>query len=311
MTTACHIYVKIGTMKLSRLFEIVYLLLDRKKMTTRELAEYFEVSTRTILRDIEALSIAGVPVITNKGRNGGIYIMDSFRLDKTTLSKEEQELIIFALQNITASGNIETKGTLSRLSALFNEPSPSWIDVDFSRWGQSKYDNNLFGTLRHAILKRQQIAFRYVSSTGEVSNRKVTPLRLIFKGRAWYVICVKKPNQQKIFRLSRMLEVSIAGDSDIDDIVVMPLEEIACSDSLIDLVLRFSPVVAYRVYDEFSQSEIQQDVRGYLTVTTKLPYDNWLIGFLLSFETEVEIVKPRKLKDDLLIEVRKMIDHYS
>lgn len=119
--------------------------------------------------------------------------MDSFRLDKTTLSKEEQELIIFALQNITASGNIETKGTLSRLSALFNEPSPSWIDVDFSRWGQSKYDNNLFDTLRHAILKRQQIAFRYVSSTGEVSNRKVTPLRLIFKGRAWYVICVKKP----------------------------------------------------------------------------------------------------------------------
>ena len=134
MTTACRIYVKIGTMKLSRLFEIVYLLLDRKKMTTRELAEYFEVSTRTILRDIEALSIAGVPVITDKGRNGGIYIMDSFRLDKTTLSKEEQELIIFALQNITASGNIETKGTLSRLSALFNEPSPSWIDVDFSRW---------------------------------------------------------------------------------------------------------------------------------------------------------------------------------
>ena len=76
----------------------------------------------------------------------------------------------------------------------------------------------MFDTLRHAILKRQQIAFRYVSSTGEVSNRKVTPLRLIFKGRAWYVICVKKPNQQKLFRLSRMLEVSIAGDSDIDDI---------------------------------------------------------------------------------------------
>ena len=75
-------------------------------MTTRELAEYFEVSTRTILRDIDALSIAGVPVITDKGRNGGIYIMDSLRLDKTTLSKEEQELIIFALQNITASGNI-------------------------------------------------------------------------------------------------------------------------------------------------------------------------------------------------------------
>lgn len=311
MTTVCHIYVKIGAMKLSRLFEIVYLLLDRKKMTTRELAEHFEVSTRTILRDIEVLSIAGVPVITDKGRSGGIYIMDSFRLDKTTLSKEEQKLIIFALQNIAASGNIETKGTLSRLAALFNEPSPSWIDVDFSRWGQSKCDNSLFDTLRHAILKHQQIAFRYVSSTGEMSNRKVTPLKLIFKGRAWYAVCAKKPNQQKLFRLSRMAEISIAGDSDIDDVVVMSLEEITCSGNLIDLVLRFSPAIAYRVYDEFSQSEIQQDASGYLTVTTRLPYDNWLIGFLLSFGTEVEIVKPIRLKNDLLIAVRKMIGHYS
>ena len=298
-------------MRLGRLFEIVYILLDRKKMTASMLAEHFEVSTRTILRDIETLSMAGVPVVTDKGKGGGISIMEHFRLDKTTLTKEEKQLIIFALQNIVASGNTEAKGVLSRLSSLFSEPLPDWVEVDFSRWGQSKHDNNLFDILRQAIFQRKQIAFRYASSSGKLSNRKATPLKLIFKGRAWYTVCVEKPDKQKLFRLSRMLGVSILGDSKIGDVAVETIEGMTSSDSLIDVVFRFSPEVAYRVYDEFTEDGVKQDADGWLTVATRLPYDNWLIGFLLSFGTEVEVIKPIDLKRVLFTEASKITDYYS
>lgn len=298
-------------MRLGRLFEIVYILLDGKKITASILAEHFEVSTRTILRDIETLSMAGVPVITDKGKGGGISIMKHYQLDKTTLTKEEKQLIIFALQNIVASGNTEAKGVLSRLSSLFSEPLPNWVEVDFSRWGQSKHDNNLFDILRQAILQRKQIAFRYASSSGKLSNRKATPLKLIFKGRAWYTVCVEKPDKQKLFRLSRMLGVSILGDSKIGDVAVETIEGMTSSDSLIDVVFRFSPEVAYRVYDEFTEDGVKQDADGWLTVATRLPYDNWLIGFLLSFGTEVEVIKPIDLKRVLFAEARKIAEHYS
>ena len=280
-------------------------------MTASMLAEHFEVSTRTILRDIETLSMAGVPVITDKGKGGGISIMKHYQLDKTTLTKEEKQLIIFALQNIVASGNTEAKGVLSRLSSLFSEPLPNWVEVDFSRWGQSKHDNNLFDILRQAILQRKQIAFRYASSSGKLSNRKATPLKLIFKGRAWYTVCVEKPDKQKLFRLSRMLGVSILGDSKIGDVAAETIEGMTSSDSLIDVVFRFSPEVAYRVYDEFTEDGAKQDADGWLTVATRLPYDNWLIGFLLSFGTEVEVIKPIDLKRVLFTEASKITDYYS
>ena len=87
-------------MQLNRLFEIVYILLNRKQVTARELAQRFEVSTRTIYRDIESLTEAGVPVYTNKGKGGGISLLDNFILNKSYLNTDEQQEILTALQGL-------------------------------------------------------------------------------------------------------------------------------------------------------------------------------------------------------------------
>ena len=106
-------------MKNSRLFEILYLLVEKRAVTAGELARRLEVSERTIYRDVDALSAAGIPVFTQKGQGGGIRLMDQFVLDKALLSQEQQDEILFALQATLATGGRPEDGTLSRLTALF------------------------------------------------------------------------------------------------------------------------------------------------------------------------------------------------
>lgn len=119
----------------SRLFKIVYYLLDKGHATAPELAEKFEVSVRTIYRDIDALSGAGIPIYAETGRNGGIYLMKDFVLDKVVLSEEEKEEILTALQSINTIQNIDGSQIIQKLSAMFHLNIENWIEVDFSRWG--------------------------------------------------------------------------------------------------------------------------------------------------------------------------------
>ena len=119
-------------MQINRLLEIVYILLSKKTVTAKELAGRFGVSQRTIYRDIDALSLAGIPVYTEKGKGGGISLLPGFVLNKSILSEGEQQEILSALQGLSAVSAAQTDNVLQKLSALFNTNSIGWIDVDFS-----------------------------------------------------------------------------------------------------------------------------------------------------------------------------------
>ena len=119
----------------NRLFEIVYILLQKKKTTAKELADRFEVSTRTIYRDIETLSTANIPIYASKGKDGGIGLLDKYILNKTILSEEEQNQILFALQGMKKVKGQDEKDILEKLSILFNKKINDWIKIDFSNWG--------------------------------------------------------------------------------------------------------------------------------------------------------------------------------
>ena len=139
-------------MQESRLFKIVYYLLDKGHATAPELAEKFEVSVRTIYRDIDALSGAGIPIYAETGRNGGIYLMKDFVLDKVVLSEEEKEEILTALQSINTIQNIDGSQIIQKLSAMFHLNIENWIEVDFSRWGDEGVDNEKFELLKSAVI---------------------------------------------------------------------------------------------------------------------------------------------------------------
>jgi len=114
-------------MQINRLFEIIYILLNKKSITAKELAEHFEVSVRTIYRDIDILSIAGIPIYTSQGKGGGISLLDDYVLDKSLLSEQEQKEILYALQSLTVANVPDTDKVLSKISNLFNKNKRNWI----------------------------------------------------------------------------------------------------------------------------------------------------------------------------------------
>ncbi len=283
-------------MQESRLFKILYHLLDKGQATAPELAERFEVSVRTIYRDIDALSGAGIPVYTEAGRNGGIHLLNDFVLDKAVLSEAEKQEILAALQSIHITRNMDGSRTLQKLSALFQLHSENWLEVDFSRWGNPGYDNETFELLKSAVIRHRNVKLRYAGSYEEIRERTVQPYKLVYKAKAWYLqaFCTEKQDW-RIFKLNRILELKALEEGFSLLNPPGPIETF--EGEYPKVTLRFPKEMSYRVYDEFDKAQIQRQENGDLIVSANMPEDPWLIGFLLSFGTRVDILSPAHLKE--------------
>lgn len=283
-------------MQESRLFKIVYYLLEKGQATAPELAERFEVSVRTIYRDIDALSGAGIPIYTETGRNGGIHLMHDFVLDKALLSEEEKQEILAALQGVNTIQNISSSQILQKLSAMFQLNSENWLEVDFSRWGNEEADNKKFELLKYAVIHCKNVKIQYAGSYKMISERIVQPCKLVYKATAWYLkaFCTEKQDW-RIFKLSRILNLELLNET--FQRREYPKQEDASEEPYRQITLRFPKEMAYRVYDEFDKTQIQQQANGDLIASAKMPEDGWLMGFLLSFGTQVEILSPAYLKE--------------
>lgn len=141
-------------MEQSRLFRIVYHLLEKRKSTAPELAEKLEVSIRTIYQDLDAISAAGIPVYAAQGKGGGIFIMQDFVLDKSLLSEQEKEQILMALQGIFATENNQSDELLIKLGGFFQSKVTNWIEVDFSEWYKNTPKSDVFNRIKSAIFNR-------------------------------------------------------------------------------------------------------------------------------------------------------------
>ena len=297
-------------MQESRLFRIVYFLLNRGQVTAAELAREFEVSVRTIYRDIDALSGAGIPVYAETGRNGGISLLDNYVLDRTLLSEKERQDILAALQSLSAAGNTCDKATLDKLSALFRLPSDNWYEVDFSRWVEVAQDNNKFEDLKKAVVCHRCVQISYVGAYTAESSRKIHPLKLLYKSRAWYVkaYCAEKKDF-RLFKLNRIIRWELLEEEFIPVSWPEPSEEEKTPEQdQTPIVLRFSREVAYRVYDEFDLNHIQEQENGEMLVTAYMPQDGWLTGFLLSFGAQVEVISPAYLREVLAAQAREIYE---
>ena len=295
-------------MSAGRLFGIFYYLLDHGQATAPELAARFEVSVRTIYRDIDALSAAGIPVYAVPGHGGGISLLDKCILERSSFSEQEQTQIITALQSLPESVRAESEHTLSKLSALFRRRPPDWLQVDLSHWGQSGPDHEKFRTLRTAILERRVISFTYVSSAGQTTQRLALPARLCFKGQAWYLqaFCLKRQDY-RTFKISRMLRLTVLEEQSRQMPEPPPVEAGGSPPPfLVSVTLRFAPWMAYRVYDEFDESCITAEEDGSFLVRVTFPEDQWLYGYLLSFGAAVEVLSPAALKARLGLLAREI-----
>ena len=298
-------------MQSDRLFEIIYILMNKDRTTAAELAARFEVSVRTVYRDIDALCRSGIPVCTSKGKGGGISLLPGFVLNKSFLSPGEQSEILSALQGLQAIKYPDAGKVLSKLAAFFGETPQEWIDVDFSDWTGTQKEK--FRLLKDAVIKKNVIAFDYFSSKGEKSHRTVEPLQLWFKERTWYIkaFCRSK-REMRLFKVSRMKNLALTGEN-FDRILTEdppdPMASLHPEEAIITMWVDES--LAFRVYDEFEEEDIQLNEDGSFTVTMRFVLDEWVLSYLLSFGSSARILSPAEVKEKVGREIRKMAAKYE
>lgn len=300
-------------MKVQRLFEIIYILMNKENVTASSLADKFEVSTRTIYRDIEVLSGAGIPVYATKGRGGGIGLLPEFILNKSLLTEQEQNEILFALQSLDAIGSDSGQKVLSHLNDLFHKDGINWIDVDFSHWDSGEEEKQKFGILKHAILNHYIITFLYHGSYGITTSRSIEPIKLVFKSSSWYLqgYCLEKQSI-RTFKVQRMEDL-IQTDTNFQ-VRKIEVPEIVSTNmdkgEFICLKLEFSPSVAYRVYDEFDYKCISKQEDGSMIVQVSFPEDNWVYTFLQSYGEFVTVISPPRIKNILKEKAQLVYNKY-
>ena len=282
-------------------------------MTAPALSRTLEVSVRTIYRDVETLSIAGVPIYATAGKGGGISLLPGYTFDKTLLSDTEQKQLLFAIQSLKAADQT-MDGLLQKLGGAFQKSPQNWIEVDFSRWGKRESDSIQFERLKIAILEKEVLRLTYSGAVGEISQREIHPLRLVYKDKHWYLqaFCLRA-DDFRLFKLGRMVEMNATGENfSVDyDGEIPPIETREPLFSTVQMRLRIGASLAFRVYDEFERKNVALQPDGSFLVDATYPMDQWVMGYLFSFGTELEIISPVQLREQLGIYAEKIAEHHK
>lgn len=301
-------------MKIDRLIGILSILLQKDKITSQELANKFEVSRRTILRDIDALSVAGIPIISEQGQGGGISIMDDYKVDRTVLSSEDMKAILTGLQSLdSVSGTNRYRQLMEKISidgsAAINVDNH--IIIDLSNWDKSAVSDKI-ELIKAAIEQNLKIAFKYFSQSGE-SRRIIEPYHLVFQWSDWYVwgYCVRREDY-RMFKLTRMTELTLT-DEKISDRVV---PEYICDKQWdntggIEFMVKFDDSVKWRIIDEFGMDSLKYDEKGDVIVTITWSNIAALYQYVLSFGDKAEIVAPMEYRQNFAEFLKKMQKKYE
>ncbi len=296
-------------MQISRIIEIIYILIDKKRVTAAELAEKFEVSVRTVYRDIDTLSQAGFPVYAERGRSGGIRIMDGFCLDKTLLTASDKSQLMDAVSGFAAMGAADG-GAVQRLKSFFGiKDSFDWLMIDLSDWEGVTQD--LYNLIKCCISEKRSLSFDYYSSKGEMSHRNAFPVQLIFKSRAWYLsaYCLDK-REMRLFKLRRMKRVR-AGEKYDGAIPRANYDDPGKYSESTEVILKISEKMTYRIYDDFDEENISRAEDGSFIVKCRYPVDDWVYGMILSYADGCEVLSPVFIRDGITARLLKTLENYK
>lgn len=298
-------------MKQNRLFMILYYLLGRGRVTARELADQFEVSVRTVYRDIDTMSSAGIPIYASQGKGGGIEIAPEYVLSQSLLTEDEKEQIMAALQGLDSTRKVYENELLAKLSVLFKRKHTNWIEVDFNNWQNDKSHEKNFHEIKSAILGKKLLSFSYFSSDEKETMREVKPARLLFKGQDWYLyaFCLLR-NDFRYFKLSRIKNLEVSDATFEEDFEGVILKKEMRYENLVRIKLKFAPHVAFRVYDELSTA-VTKDDQGNLYTEIELPKDYNLYHYIFSFGDGVEVLSPKEIREQIKAMIKRMAQKYK
>lgn len=298
---------EVSGMKLDRLLSILVVLLRKERVQARELAEMFEVSVRTILRDVEAINMAGIPVVTYQGAKGGIGVAEGFRLDRSALTADEMAAVISALNGVARTMPDSRhsilmekfKNTLPAAQQDMLADKVNRLVIDLNPWGGEPLKGPR-RVLQQAIEDCREISFIYSDVKGSRTQRTAEPYSLVLKGQKWYLYawCLLR-GDFRLFKLSRIKDLAVTEK--VFERRAVSLEELPwdkawpAPDKNVEVELVFDSEME-SIIEEWFGDDAQVLEDGRLLVRAVMPENNWLYGFILSFGAGVEVASPRYLR---------------
>jgi predicted DNA-binding transcriptional regulator YafY len=296
-------------MKAQRLLAITMLLLGRDSVSAPELAKRFEVSVRTIYRDMEALSEAGIPVVAYPGSGGGYGIMGEFKIDRSLLRPEEIGSLSATLGSLSSAvGDARMGQVADRLKALRSRPQapkgkvagkPVAENYLFIELAPAARERSKIGKLRNAIEESRLVAFAYVDSDGKSSRRRAEPYALVFTWEAWYLYAhCRKRDDFRLFKIARMKELELEPERFAPRAVDLDSRPWNSGWNEVSpfLATRIRFADAARVAEHFAEEDIQLEAGGSALVRTSLPADEWAVNFLFGLGLPFEVLEPGALR---------------
>ena len=288
-------------MKMERLIGILSILLQREKVTAPELAEQFEVSRRTIQRDIEALGRAGIPISTAQGAGGGISIMEGYRVDRTVLTAPEMGAILAGLRSLdSVSGTRRYTQLMEKLSAgaATLVPGGTHMLIDLSSWYKTSLPPKI-ELIQGAIEQHRTIRFAYFSPKGE-SERTIEPYYLVFHWSTWYVWGWCRTREDfRLFKRNRMTDL-VSGQPFPPHPAPLPdLTPERIFPSKYQVTVLFDPACRWRLVEEYGAERFTVEPDGRLRFTGVFPDADSVLSWVLTFGDMAELVEPEELREGL------------
>lgn len=299
-------------MKIDRLIGILSLLLQKEKVTAPELAERFEVSRRTINRDIEALCRAGIPIVTSQGQNGGISVMEGYKIDRTLLTSAEMQEILAGLRGLdSVSGNGRAAQLMEKLSAGASTliPGAQNILIDLSSWYKEALAPRI-ELVREGMDQHRLLSFCYYAPAGE-SRRTIEPYYLIFRWSSWYVWGYCRTREDyRLFKLNRMEETVLGEPFEGRSAPLPDLGNERIFPGGIRVKALFEPDCKWRLVEEFGAGCFEEQEDGRLLFHADYTDAENLLSWMLTFRDRAELLEPRELRDELRRELERAAVRY-
>ena len=302
-------------MKMDRLYAITVYLLNHGRTSARELAKRFEVSVRTIQRDIDSLCLAGIPIISVAGAAGGYEVSAQFRLENHLTTSDDYSYILTALKGlISATNDMNAKHTLEKISHIHKQNDANLI-LDFSVLREG--EQAVLQALQTAIAKKCTVDFIYTNNDNKTRSHRVEPIAVLYRWYAWYLLAYSTAkNDYRTYKLVRMRDLNLTD---------MPFTR---AHDTPEIILKKSDKTDRRQYTDIfvkckekARSRVQEYLKG--TAIEQLPDGDTLmkltiveneqlwIGTLLSLGDDVEVIEPKEIRQRLAAAARKIISLYK
>jgi predicted DNA-binding transcriptional regulator YafY len=318
-------------MRADRLLAILMALQVHQRLTARELAEQLEVSERTIYRDMEALAVAGVPVLAERGLGGGWSLLEEYRSQLSGLNLAEAEALLMSQpQQVLADLGLETAAKTATIKALAGltstarrsaEYANQRIYVDVGGWRQSPDDVTWLPLLQLAVWQDQRVQIRYERNDSQLVERVLDPLGLVAKGSLWYLVAASEQNV-RTYRISRIRDAQLLPDSaqrpedfDLQAYWQSSTQEFRAALPQYEIVLRAPARLLPRLRSEGRYAHVVDveplDQPEWLQVRLNLQSKENAVAFVLSFGTQVTLLWPEDLRQAVRDLATQVLEHYA